>query len=138
MGGIIGIGFTKIMGEKSGAPTPGMEIKNNLSLIGVEKTKVEFGDSKSGFARVSFAMDINYNKTGKINIIGEIVYKDAPEVIEEMVKEFEKSKRLPISLSEPILNFIFTKAILKALNVADELGLPSPVMLPRVKLSNQK
>lgn len=136
--GVIGFSFNKIDAEKKAAPGGKIEVKHNVSWKNVEETSVSFGSENKGFVKIEYDFDIVYGEDyGKISFSGEVIYSDTKEIISEIVKEYESSKKLPENVSETILKFVFDKCVLKALNVAEDLKLPHPVPL-RFNLTGNK
>ncbi len=67
----------------------------------------------------------------EIRIGGDLVYltkSNAP-----VLKEWKKSKKLPETVSVEVLNHLFRRCLLKIANMADDLQLPPPIQIPRVR-----
>lgn len=135
---IIGFNFKKLQGERKETPKGGVEVNHSLKIDDIKKTPLTVGGSKTDVLRVDFSFDILYgNSGGKIAIAGDVIYTDTKEIIEETLKKWESEQKLASQISQEIHKFIYNKAIIKALELSDSLGLPAPVPLPKVK-SDQK
>ena len=56
---------------------------------------------------------------------------DKSDDVKKILKEWKK-KKLPDNLKIPLFNFIISKCNLKALQLEEELALPSHIPLPRL------
>ena len=75
---------------------------------------------------------------GNITMIGSVLYLDDPEVIEEILSNWKKNKELPKEVMPQIFDMILAKCNTKSLILADDVNLPSPIRLPRVKKQDSK
>jgi len=138
--GIIGFSFSKFDCErKSSKITGGIEIKHNISIKSVEKTSLNVGGSKNDVLRVIFAFDVLYGDAlGKIAVEGDVIYADTPEIIKDTLGQWTKNKKLNTAVSEIVFKFVYNKATVRVLELADSLNLPSPIPLPKINFSNKK
>ena len=137
---IVGFSFLKFDAERK-APAVGgnIEINHNVSIKNVVKTNLNVGGNKSDVLRVEFDFVVNYsNNVGKIAIVGDVIYADTKEIIEETAKGWDIDKKLNSLVHEEVVKFIYTKAIVKALELSDSLNLPSPIPMPKVNFSEKK
>ncbi len=144
---VIGFNLTKIYGEKlDNFSKP--DINNNIEFIDVEKQKVELLKDLEAI-KIVFKYSLLYNsseseksktkeKQGEVAFEGNIILS----VNEEESKEFHKmwkKKQIPISAMTSLYSFILKRCSLKALNIQDDLNLPSPYFkLPSIKLKPQE
>jgi hypothetical protein len=70
-------------------------------------------------------------KVGEIKIGGELLYmaKDNKEVL----AKWEKEKKLPETASLEILNYLFRRCLIKVSVIAEDLQLPPPIPMPKIK-----
>jgi len=136
--GVVGFAFTKFDGEKKGGGREGnVELNMNIGIKSVEKTSMKMGGEEKEVLKIPFNYDLVYgSELGKISIEGEILYTDANQVLDEIVKEWEANSRLSRSINERIHKFIYNKSIVKAMDLSDSLGLPLP--LPKMNFSKGK
>jgi len=64
----------------------------------------------------------------KIIISGDILYTDEKQ--KEILKNWEKNKKIDENIGLPLLNYIFKKCMVQSIKIADELQLPPPIKLP--------
>jgi hypothetical protein len=130
---IIGLNINKIDAEKINRITGKVEIKNNLSIYGVEQEKLNLSKSEE-VLKFKFKYKIGYEpKVGKIELEGYVLYMEDPNQIKEILKNWEKDKKLQPELTTMILNTILTKCNIKILNLSQEINLPPHIRLPTVK-----
>jgi hypothetical protein len=80
---------------------------------------------------LSFDFVTRYDpQIGEIKIGGELLY--LTDKNKELLKQWEKEKKLPEKVSLEILNYLFRRCLLKVSNIADDLQLPPPVPLPKI------
>lgn len=137
---IIGFSFIKFDCERKTGQTKGnIEIKHNVSISNVEKTSLTVGGNKNDVLRINFSFDVMFGADlGKLSILGDVVYTDNTEIIDETIKSWESDKKLPSMVNEQVHKFVYNKAIIKALDLADSLNLPSPIPLPKVSFKSEK
>jgi hypothetical protein len=70
-------------------------------------------------------------RVGEIKIGGELLYLTPNN--KEILKQWEKEKKLPEAASLEVLNYLFRRCLLKVSNIAEDLQLPPPVPLPKIK-----
>lgn len=137
---IVGFSFLKFDAQRK-APTTGgnIEIKHNVSIKNVTKTNLNVGTNKSDVLKVEFEFSVIYsNELGNIDIIGDVIYTDTPEIISESIKGWEVDKKLNSLVHNEVVKFVYSKAIIKALELSDALNLPAPIPMPKVNFSENK
>ncbi len=137
--GVIGFSFSKIDCRREQASLKdGIEIKHNISVKNLEKTTLEISGNKNEVLKVYFAFDVLYSAgLGKVSIEGDLVYTDTKEIIAETMKEWESSKKLNTTVGQTVFKFIYNKTIIKVLQMADSVGLPSPIPLQKIKFASE-
>jgi len=136
---IVGFNFIKINAEKSSAPITGkVEINHGTQIKDVIKTNLNLSGSKTEVLKIQFGLEVKYSSgLGNIEIVGDVVYSDTKEIIEEAAKGWDADKKLNSMISAEVLKFVYSKAIVKTLELSDSLGLPSPIPLPKVNFGNK-
>ncbi len=133
--GVIGFNYTKIEAEKNPkVPAKGgIEVKHNVSIKEVEKTSLNVAGGKSDVLRIVFNFDVLYgNSLGKVSLEGDVIYTDTKEIVEETFKNWEDKKDLTDMVKESVHRFVYNKCIVKAIEISDNVSLPSPVPLPKI------
>jgi len=128
---IIGFSFSKFDCERNEVTQKGqIEIQHNVTINGVSKTSLNVGPSKNDVLKIDFSFSVSYgNNLGKIVLNGDVVYTDTPEIVEETLKGWEADKKLNQMVNEVVSKFIYSKGIVKALELSDNLNLPAPIPL---------
>lgn len=137
---VIGFSYKTLNCERKKSATRGsIEIKHNITIQNVEKTSLAVGSSKNDVLKVEFSFDVLYGSgLGKISMVGDVLYTDTTEIVDETLKSWEADKKLATLVGAQVHKFIFNKSIIKAIELSDSLGLPSPVPLPKIQVNEKK
>jgi hypothetical protein len=133
---IIGFNFTKVSAEKSQAfKSSKIDINTNIEFTKVEKETLEL--LKGGEAtKISFNFSINYGDEkkpeAKIGFEGLIVLTADEKETNDIYQSW-KNKQLPQQTQIPLFNIILKKSAARALQLQDELNLPSHVRIPQIQ-----
>lgn len=132
---IIGFSFSKISGYKS------KKAKLNQTNINIDFIDIQEEESKVlkiPTVKVSFIFVVSYegedknSKAGEILYEGDIVINAEESEIKDILKAWKK-KELPTSFRVPIFNFILQRCSIKALNMEEDLQLPTHIPLPTLR-----
>ena len=126
----IGFGFKKIHAERKKTIQGELKVNSNLEVEDIKKEKVDIAGEVLKF---SFGYSIQYTpEIGEVIFKGEvIIIPDNPEDIKQVMKDWKK-KKLTEKIKIPLFNYIMSKCNLKALQLEEELALPSHIPLPRL------
>jgi len=131
---IVGFNFTKINVERKGALTGKIDIKNNVAITGVEESTLSLGASSQKVAKILFDYTVAYEpKMGSMKFSGEVLYLAEAAKVEEFAKNWKKSKSLPKEVAPVLINTILNKCNVQALILSQQINLPPPIPLPKVK-----
>lgn len=129
---IFGINFKNITAKKLTDPKGNININNNTKIIKVEETTVPLFRSK--VARIDFGFQTTYTqgrkKIGVIAMEGSVLFKGN---IREILKSWNKNKKLPDKITLPVMNSILRKCLLRAIELADQISLPPPTKMPIIQ-----
>ncbi len=129
---IVGFHFTRINAERKRSAVGTVNISNNVSLKDVTEAKMGAGDR--GAVRVSFAYTSTYSPDfASITLEGDVLALMEADKAKETIASWSKEKKLSPVLAQPVMNHILDRANIQALLMARDLGLPSPVPLPKVQ-----
>lgn len=131
---IVGFRFTSIEGKRLDIEQPPntTEIKVNSTPKITSVKEIDVATFKEKALSIVFEFATSYDpKLAEIKITGDILYiaKDNAAVL----KDWKKDKRLPDEVNIEILNNLFRRCLVKISTIADDLQLPPPLQLPRVK-----
>ena len=130
---IVKINLHKIAAERNlGAKVGQVSINNNVSLKEIED--LPFAPEGKKGLKFNFAFDCKYEpELGSINVEGQVLYLGDEKKVNEIKGGWEKTKRLPIDVMEEIINAALHKGNIQAIKISEEVSLPSPLPLPKVK-----
>ena len=109
-----------------------IKINNNVSLKNVED--MDFAvEGKKGL-KFSFSFVCNYEpELGKIEVEGQVLFVDDEDKVKEIKESWDKDKKVPMDIMEQIINAALHKGNIQAIKVSEDVNLPSPLPLPKVK-----
>ncbi len=129
---VIGFNFEKINAERYGNLKGKLELNSNINISDIAEEEIESISKKP--LKFSFNVDIIYNPDfAKISFKGFIIALFDDKLKKEILSTW-KDKKVLESVREEVMNIIFIKTNLKAFQLAEELGLPIHMPLPRLVL----
>ncbi len=129
---LIGFNFTKISSERKKAPEGKLEIKSNININSIASEKIEMIKDKD-VLKFSFEFKIDYTpEIASLLFEGFILSIVEKDKMKDILKKW-KSKKISDEVRLPLFNTILTKCNLKALQLEEELGLPTHVPMPRLQ-----
>jgi hypothetical protein len=126
---IIGFNIVKISIERKEELENKLEIKQNINLE--EFIKFKAPNSNEEFAKIGFTFRIDYSNSANVDIKGHIIMLPEKDEFKNILK-LQKDKKVPAELKISLINFIMDRCNLKALNLENDLGLPSHIPLPKI------
>ena len=130
---IVKINLHKISASRNLAAKGGqIKIDNNVSLKDVED--MDFAvEGKKGL-KFTFSFVCNYDpELGKIEVEGQVLYVEEEAKVNGIKESWDKEKKVPMEIMEKIINAALHKGNIQAIKVSEEINLPSPLPLPKVK-----
>ena len=92
-----------------------------------------FVEGKKGL-KFTFEFSCHYEPDlGKIEVEGQVLFVDEVAKVDEVNASWKKSKKIPVEIMEQIVNAALHKGNIQAIKVSEEVNLPSPLPLPKVK-----
>ena len=130
---IVKINVHKVNAERSLKAKGGqVKINNNVSIKNVEDLDFSV-DGKKGL-KFTFDFSCNYEPDlGKIDVEGQVLFVDEASKDDEVQSSWKKSKKIPMAVMEQIVNAALHKGNIQAIKVSEDINLPSPLPLPKVK-----
>ncbi len=130
---IVKISVHKLNAERSLKSKGGqIKINNNVSIKNVEEMDFSV-EGKKGL-RFTFDFSCSYEPDlGNINVEGQVLFVDEKSIVEEVETSWKKNKKIPMDVMEQIVNAALHKGNIQAIKVSEEVNLPSPLPLPKVK-----
>ena len=148
---IVGFNFTKIHAEKlDNFSKP--SIDNNIEFINIDKQKLDVLKDLEAL-KIIFKYSLLYTsqntqnqnvekkdkeKQGEVSFEGNMILSVSDEEAKEFHKMWKK-KQIPQNTMAPLYSFILKRCSIKALNLQDDLNLPSPYFkVPQIKLKKEE
>ncbi|MEK6845890.1 MAG: hypothetical protein AABY26_03970 [Nanoarchaeota archaeon] len=130
---IVKINIHKVIAERNLNSKGGqIQINNNVSLINIEDLAFEIEGRKG--LKFTFSFICNYEPDlGKIEVEGQVLFVESSAKINEIKTGWEKEKRIPMDIMEQVVNAALHKGNIQAIKISEEVSLPSPLPLPKVK-----
>jgi hypothetical protein len=128
---VIGINIKSIEASKQEEVAGSMKVNSNTNIKDIKEQELP-AIKQRGLA-ITFEFRTEYlNEKSKavaqVVIGGDAFFID--DQMDKIVRDWKKDKKLPEDVNLQILNAILRKAIVKALNLSEELQLPPPIALP--------
>jgi len=132
---IVKINLYKVHAERNlDAKVGQVKINNNVSIKNVEELSFA-ADGKKGL-KFTFSFNCTYEpELGKIDVEGQVLFIEDAKKVDEIKASWDKNKRIPMDIMERIINASLHKGNIQAIKVSEEVDLPSPLPLPKVKPS---
>lgn len=135
MAKIVGFNLSKVSIEREKGIKGKIEIKSNLNITDIKKENLEISKENEVLA-FEFSFTINYEpKIAEIVFQGDVLLMVSPAESKEILKKWKKKEILD-SIRLLLFNIILTKCNIRALQLEEELNLPTHIPLP--KLSAQQ
>ncbi len=130
---IVKVNLHKISAERNLKAKGGqISINNNVSVKDVEEMALEIQGKKG--LRFSFSFVCNYEPNiGKIEVEGQVIYVGEKPQIGQIKKAWDKNKNIDMKIMQQILNAALHKGNIQAIKISEEVNLPSPLPMPRLK-----
>lgn len=128
---IVGFKFESVEAKRSKSAASG-EVKINSTPKIISVKEVDIPNLKRKALGLDFEFITNYEPSiGHIKLTGEVLYLGDKNT--QVLKKWKAKKVLPDDMNIEVLNNLFRQCLLKIANLADDLQLPPPIQLPRVK-----
>ncbi|MEK6822711.1 MAG: hypothetical protein AABY13_02690 [Nanoarchaeota archaeon] len=136
---IITTSFNKILVQRLGeAPSKNMKINNNVQIRDIAKADLNVGNMKQPALRFEFEYKTEYlPKVAEIVMSGNMIYLTAADKIESILNDWKKDKKAPKDITTDVINNLLTRCNIEALLLSREMGLPSPIPMPKVTAVKQ-
>jgi len=129
---IISFSFDKIIIEKKKELEVPIKVDNNMVISDIKEEDVPIsGGRKEKVLRFFYEYKVQYQpEQAEIFIGGNLVFFEPEGKLKDIVKEWKKSKKLPPEIMQLVMNNVLIKCQIKALTMAQDVGLPPHIRLP--------
>jgi len=132
---IISINYSKIHAEKSKKQSTGqISIKNNVGITNITLGTSHTSEKQKAII-IEFTFSITYEPIGLISIDGAIIDIEEDAKAKEIVDMWTQHKRVEKDLTTKVITIVLEKCTIKAIIISQDIGLPSPVPLPKVRMN---
>lgn len=133
---MIGLNFTKITAERTSNAVNNIRVENNVGVTNIVESTIV--DPKKSLLKFEFAFVCKFQpNVGNIEINGELLEIFDKEFATKVMDGWTKSKGLHKDITARVLNTILGKANVEAIIISRDLGLPSPIALPKVEVKDK-
>jgi|SRR3989344_6571600 len=130
---LIGLNFTKISIEKFSDKLENLKVNTNIDILDIASVKADIFKTKEEFVMINFSFSVTYEpNVAKIDISGKMILALDPKKTKEVLKKW-KNKKVSEDIRIPLFNIIIRKSSLKALELEEEMNLPSHIPFPTVR-----
>lgn len=136
---VIGFNITKLNAEVVKVPKGKYTISPNLTLKSVSVE--DFPVSKTGDKKVirsEFSCGFTFEGESTVSVEGNMLFLAPADVADEAGKEYAAKKTLPEGIVQRIMGTIFSRCQTVCIVLAKEVGLPSPVPLPKLTIKSDE
>lgn len=130
---IVKINLHKVNAERNINSKGGqVKINNNVSIKDVDEMDFTAGGKKG--LKFTFAFNCEYTPDlGKMEVEGQVFYVEEEKKINEIKKQWDKERKITYDVMAQIVNAALHKGNIQAIKISDDVSLPSPLPLPKVK-----
>jgi hypothetical protein len=132
---VIGFGFEKIQAERKNLTKQGnqnININSNINIKNISQEQIDVVKDKP-VIKFDFEFLVDYKPNfAELLFKGYVIMIVEKDDAKDILKKW-KSKKVSDEIRLPLFNLILTKCNLRALQLEEELNLPTHIPLPRIK-----
>lgn len=133
--GVLGHSITSMKAERKTLVAKKIDINSTPKITGVKEKKLDVAGltgNKNPVLGIDFEFNTDYSPgIGSIKVAGEVVY--AVENNKKVLDEWKKNKKLPRDVDIDVKNFLLKKCLVLGVNIAQEMQLPPPLVIPVIR-----
>ena len=130
---VISFNFTKVIAEQSKPVTGKIKIGNNVKIDSAESADINFGGSSKAGIRFGFEYKSTYQpEIGGITLKGNLIYLQDTDKVKKVLDTWKKDKKVVPEVAKEVLGAVLNRCNIQALILSRDVGLPSPIPLPKV------
>jgi hypothetical protein len=131
---ILGLTLKSMSATRLGVPSGEIKINSTPKVSDIKEITVATLNKKA--LSVTFEFVTKYEPDiAEMRIDGEIIYLGENNA--SILKQWKSKKTIPEEVSVEILNHLFRRCLIKMANFADDLQLPPPIQIPRVRVKEK-
>lgn len=134
----VGFNFTKINGERLNEKAENIKFNTKIDILSIESLKPSLFKAREEILKINFDYLILYEPNfAKLEFSGNLIISVEPKIAKEILNKW-KNKETSDDFRLSILNIIFKKVNIKAIQLEDELNLPLHIPLPSLNKGKEK
>jgi hypothetical protein len=135
---VIGFNFNKITVEKKEINKGKVNISNNVAIKNIEQKDISLGKDKQDALKFKFEFTSKYEPgLGSILLGGDVLFLTDAKKSKEVLDGWKKDKKVPKEIMANILNTVLSRCNIQALILSQEVNLPPPIPMPKVKVGDK-
>jgi hypothetical protein len=135
---LVGFDFKKISIERFKDSAESLKFNTKLDISSISSLKSDILKTREELLKIEFIYSVLYEPDfAKLELAGKIILAVEPRIAREVLKGW-KDKETSEEFRIFMFNIILRKSNIKALQLEEELGLPSHIPLPSVNKENMK
>jgi hypothetical protein len=132
----VGFAFTKISAERKPVNAQNVNIESNASVSNV--TELPGIDPKKALLKFEFDFTVKYEPgVGRIELKGEVIELYDKELGTKITGYWNSDKKVYVEIMQDLFNNILSRSNVESVVISRDLGLPSPVQMPRVDVKSK-
>jgi hypothetical protein len=130
---MVGFSFTKISAERKNVAGQAVNIESNAGVTNL--TEMPVIDSKKIVLKFDFTFAVKYEPdAGSIILSGELVQLYDKDFGSKVLEHWSKDKKILPEVMRDVFNTILSRSNTEAIIISRDMGLPSPIQMPRVDI----
>ena len=136
---IVGFHYTKLSIERHQPLQGKLSVRNDLNIRDVKEQPLTGVKGAYKTVAFQFVFTVTYAPhVADIVITGDVYYAATPKQIEETLSTWKSKKKVSADVSLDVLNYALQKCNIRALEMAQDLNLPTHIPLPKVNFQQKK
>ncbi|VVB81996.1 Uncharacterised protein [uncultured archaeon] len=133
---LVGFNFTKLSIERLKDSVDSIKFNTKIDISSIESLKSDFIKVKDEALKIDFVYSVLYEPGfAKLELAGTIILSVEPKIAREVLKGW-KDKQMTEDFRIFMFNIILRKSSIKALEMEEELGLPTHIPIPSLTKEN--
>ncbi len=135
---IVGFHYTKLSIERYQPIQGKVSVRNDVNIQNVKEQPIPRVQGSHKTVAFQFVFTVTYAPhVADVVITGDVYYAAEPKKIDEVISTWKSKKKVSPEISLGVLNLVLQKCNIRALEMAQELNLPSHIPLPTVNFKQK-
>ena len=135
---VIGFTFDRINIERKKAPKGNIKITHQMNIKSIKEQEVEIEKGKK-VLDFTFEFKADYSPNiAEMEFVGRVHYVEEDKKAKEILKEWEKNKKIDPKIMAVIVNMAFHRSLLEALDLSRVINVPPVIPLPILSPKSDK